>query len=108
MPVYYATLQCSLIRWRNMRKTESKDRASVELFDDPNRFADKPAIELSDVARFKGYQSFVLSRSHIEVDADDAKLRVKRGLTSKFLDPEWLKGRSILDIGANSAFFCFL
>ncbi|GEM_PF-2049250 len=84
-----------------------REKPAVTLFDDPNRYADKPHLQLGPVARIGGYQKFLLSNLHIEVSPEDSKLRIKRNLTRKFFDPKWLRGKSVLDLGANGGFFCY-
>ena len=96
-----AYLLCIPTRWRCQS-------SSVELFSDPNKHAGEPGLELGSVVRFTGYQNFSLSRNRAEPYPGDTKLLSKHSLVRGFFDPEWLQGRSVLDLGANSAFFCFL
>lgn len=80
---------------------------AIELYDDPNRFARAPKLELGPRLRFFGYQNFILSRSVVAIAPDDRSLREKYRLVRPFFEPDWIAERTILDLGANSAFFCF-
>lgn len=81
--------------------------SSNGLYDDPNRYAEQGRLELGAAAQFYGYQQFTLTGSSISVSPRDTKLKTKQEMVRKFFSNDWLKGRSVLDLGANSAFFCF-
>lgn len=79
----------------------------VEIYDDPNRFAEPGKIELGEVITFQGYQKFYLSDTFIEVNSVDKGLVRKKQLTKKIFYSEWFQDKSVMDLGANSAYFCF-
>jgi GT2 family glycosyltransferase/glycosyltransferase involved in cell wall biosynthesis/regulator of replication initiation timing len=79
----------------------------VELYDDPNRFAEPGKIELGEVITFHGYQKFYLSDTFVEINPMDKGLVNKKKLTQKIFYSNWFKDKSVLDLGANSAYFCF-
>lgn len=74
----------------------------------PNQHARPAGMEVfSHGVIFHGYQEFFLTKHQVRALADDHSLRKKVKLLSKFFQPKHLKGRTILDLGANSAFYCF-
>jgi len=54
-----------------------------------------------------GYQEFQLTEHTITPLPMDQPLRRKAELASPFVKPEFLSGRTVLDIGANGGFFSF-
>jgi len=82
-------------------------RESVKLYDDPNRFARPPGIELGDITKIHGYQEFTLSDNAVSPLPADAPLAQKRTLVEHYFDPRFMKGKTLLDIGANGGFFSF-
>jgi len=79
----------------------------TELYDDPNRYAEPGKIDLGDVITFHGYQKYFLSDSFMEINPDDKGLVNKKLLTNSIFYSDWIKDKSVLDLGANSAYFCF-
>lgn len=76
-------------------------------YKDPNRFAPPAGIEVGETSIVRGYQAYSISDRHIEIDRADSSLMAKKDLVSFILDSEWIRGKSILDLGANSAYFAF-
>jgi hypothetical protein len=75
---------------------------------DPNRRARPARLEIHDgVAVFHGYQEFEATRSGVRVLEEDTILERKRRLLAPFFCPRYLRGRVLLDLGANGGFFCF-
>lgn len=79
----------------------------VEIYDDPNRYAEPGKIELGDVISFYGYQKFYLSDTFIEINPVDKGLVNKKNLTKIIFYSNWIQNKTVLDLGANSAYFCF-
>lgn len=79
----------------------------VNLYDDPNRYANEGKLLVGETLKFYGYQEFELGRDFIKVLPSDPKLRRKQDLVRPIVESEWFDEKSILDLGANSAFFCF-
>jgi predicted Ser/Thr protein kinase len=72
----------------------------------PNKFARPPGIEVrADCVTIHGYQEFQLSRRGIKPLPIDKPLRRKEELTGCFFSPEFLTGKTVLDVGANGGFF---
>lgn len=80
---------------------------NVELYGDPNKYAEPGKIEINGNIKFSGYQNFILSDSYIEITPTDAGLVQKKRLTNKIFYSEWIQDKTVMDIGANSAFFCY-
>jgi tetratricopeptide (TPR) repeat protein/SAM-dependent methyltransferase len=75
----------------------------------PNQHARPPGLELTaNSATFRGYQEFVLTRHGLRVLPADETLAHKHAVLDRVFRPSLLKGRTVLDLGANSAFFSFL
>ena len=85
----------------------SKNNDNIELYLDPNRYAEPGKIELGDIIKFSGYQTFDLSDSYIEINPKDKGLVTKKNLTNPIFYSSWIQNKSVLDIGSNSAFFCY-
>jgi 2-polyprenyl-3-methyl-5-hydroxy-6-metoxy-1,4-benzoquinol methylase len=79
----------------------------VKLYEDPNRFARPAGLELGTTSRIHGYQEFELTNDTIEPLPIDGALACKRDLTLQFFQPSFMRGKSLLDIGANGGFFSF-
>jgi hypothetical protein len=77
------------------------------LYEDPNRYARPPSIELGSPTRVHGYQEFTLSETEVTPLPIDAPLETKRGLVQRYFEPSFMKGKTLLDIGANAGFFSF-
>jgi SAM-dependent methyltransferase len=74
----------------------------------PNQYARSPRLELFEtLAVFHGYQEFAVTRNSLCVLAEDVTLQLKQRLLAQFFTPQYLSRRSVLDLGGNSAFFCF-
>jgi hypothetical protein len=80
---------------------------NVELYDDPNRYAEPGRVEINGNIKFYGYQKFNLSDTYVEINPMDAGLVKKKELTKKIFYSDWIKEKSIMDIGSNSAYFCY-
>jgi SAM-dependent methyltransferase len=75
----------------------------------PNQHAPPAELDLTaTAATFNGYQDFVLTRHRVRVLPTDLLLARKYELLSPVFLPRLLTGRTVLDLGANSAFFSFL
>lgn len=85
----------------------SNNNDNIELYLDPNRYAEPGKIELGDIIKFSGYQTFDLSDSYIEINPKDKGLVTKKGLTNSIFYSNWIQNKSVLDIGSNSAYFCY-
>src|SRR5207249_330119 len=59
------------------------------------------------LAVFHSYQEYRLTPDSIAVLPEDAALQRKQALLAPFFQPRHLAHRSVLDLGANAAFFCF-
>ena len=81
---------------------------TVSFYQEPNRFAEKPGLEFGLTTNVSGYQNFVMTGETIEVHPKDRQLKRKRDLTALFFDRDWVRGKTVLDIGANAGFFSFL
>ena len=80
--------------------------AGRELWSQPNKFARPPGIEVQPGrVTIHGYQEFQLSERKIKPLPIDQPLQRKEELVGAFFNPEFLTGRTVLDIGANGGFF---
>ena len=80
-----------------------------ELYDDPNKFAPEAKYVLNqNSAACFGYQNFVVTSESIAALDEDQKLRVKHEYLSQLLKPKYISGRTVLDLGGNSGYFCYL
>ena len=78
-------------------------------YTDPNRYARSFSMEESDDhIVFHGYQEFRLYDDRLEVLAIDENLHKKSNILKHFLIAHNLKNRSVMDLGANSGYFCYL
>jgi len=68
---------------------------NVNLYDDPNRYAEKGKLEISVV------------KNSILVSEKDPKLKRKQDLVKSLFDSTWFENKSVIDVVANSAFICF-
>jgi hypothetical protein len=76
------------------------------LWSQPNKFARPPGIEVQPGrVTIHGYQEFQLSERRIKPLPIDQPLQRKEELVGAFFNPEYLTGRTVLDIGANGGFF---
>jgi predicted Ser/Thr protein kinase len=76
------------------------------LWSQPNKFARPPGIEVQPGrVTIHGYQEFQLSGRRIKPLPIDQPLQRKEELVGAFFNPEYLAGRTVLDIGANGGFF---
>jgi len=81
-------------------------QSSPELWSQPNKFARPPGIQVSrNAITVHGYQEFTISAEKIKPLSIDEPLRRKRKLVQVFFEPEFLTGKTVLDIGANGGFF---
>ena len=80
-----------------------------KLWEDPNRFARKPSLELElgEPVVVHGYQEFVLDARDIRPLPVDPPLGRKRDLVQRYFNRPFMAGRSFLDVGANGGFFSF-
>ncbi len=84
----------------------------MQLYTEPNKYANKPGLIINNKSNntyveFEGYQKFKLSKYDILVNPNDKGLLSKQSLFDKSIDPNWLIGKSVLDLGCNSAYFCY-
>jgi hypothetical protein len=77
------------------------------LWDQPNKFARAPGIELGKGITIHGYQEFQIQDGMVSPLPLDAPLRRKQHLAAPYFSPEFLGGKTLLDIGANGGFFSF-
>ncbi len=77
------------------------------LWSQPNKFARAPGIELGKGISIHGYQEFKIQDGVVSPLPLDAPLRCKRHLAAPYFSPEFLGGKTLLDIGANGGFFSF-
>lgn len=83
--------------------------ADTRLCTTPNQHARPPRLSLTaSSASFSGYQDYVLTRHGLHVMPVDGSLARKHDLLKPVLAPSLVAGRTVLDLGANSAFFSFL
>ncbi|HCR86480.1 MAG TPA: hypothetical protein DIV86_07365 [Alphaproteobacteria bacterium] len=74
----------------------------------PNINARKANFEaFGDSVKFHGYQEYSLSKHWIQPSVTDTSLQKKYNLLYPFFKPRYIEKRTILDLGANSAFYCF-
>ena len=79
---------------------------SRALWSQPNKFARPPGIEVRPGrVTIHGYQEFRISPEKIEPLRIDQPLRIKRKLVQSIFNPDYLTGKTVLDIGANGGFF---
>jgi tRNA A-37 threonylcarbamoyl transferase component Bud32 len=78
------------------------------LCEKPNQYARPAGLRLLDNGViFYGYQEFFLTRSDICPLVNDHALNKKADLLSRFFQPKYFQSQTVLDLGANSAFYCF-
>ena len=77
------------------------------LWDQPNKFARAPGIETGNGVTIHGYQEFQIRGGEVSPLSLDAPLRHKQQLVAPYFNPEFLRGKTLLDIGANGGFFSF-
>jgi SAM-dependent methyltransferase len=78
------------------------------IFSDPNKYARPAVLELyENSVVFHGYQEYVLTRNNISILLEDHYLQRKQEILAPYFSPRYLKQRTVLDLGANSGFFCF-
>jgi GT2 family glycosyltransferase/serine/threonine protein kinase len=74
----------------------------------PNQHARPVSIDTHEGGvAFYGYQEFFLSEKTLAVFPKDDTLKIKHDLLVSYFTPKFLAKRSVLDLGANSAFYCF-
>jgi len=83
-------------------------QADNALWSQPNKFARPPGIEVNGASvTIHGYQEFEISPRNIRPRPMDQPLRRKKKLAQVFFEPDFLAGKTVLDIGANGGFFSF-
>ena len=91
-----------------MTELDKREGANENLCKTPNQPARPSALEIHDHhVVFHGYQEFSLAKDWISVLPADNSLQVKYGLLLPYFQPRFLKQRTLLDLGANAAFYCF-
>jgi hypothetical protein len=81
-------------------------QSGKELWSQPNKFARPPRIQIKGSSvTVHGYQEFRISPEKIKPLPIDEPLLRKRKLVQVFFEPEFLTGKTMLDIGANGGFF---
>ncbi len=98
------------IRMSNTENDQINDSPKkVGDFKDPNKYARPFSIEEGhDQITFHGYQDFVLSTNSLEILDLDQNLINKASVLKNILTPRLVKNRTVLDLGANSGYFCHL
>ncbi len=79
----------------------------VELYDEPNKYAEPARLSLGEIAEVGGYQKFLLGDNFVEVNPEDQKLLRKKEALTQLFESQWFDHKSILDLGAGAGFFCF-
>jgi hypothetical protein len=83
-------------------------QADNALWSQPNKFARPPGIEVNGASvTIHGYQEFEISPRNIRPRPMDQPLRRKKKLAQVFFEPDFLAGKTVLDIGANGGFSHF-
>lgn len=81
----------------------------MQLYKEPNKYAQNPELQIhNNYVQFGGYQKFELSKYDIRVNIEDKNLENKKDLFGYNFNPLWVSEKSVLDLGCNSAFFCYL
>jgi tRNA A-37 threonylcarbamoyl transferase component Bud32/precorrin-6B methylase 2 len=80
-------------------------QGQAALWDQPNKFARAPGIELGSTVTVHGYQEYEIQPGKVTPLREDAQLRRKRQLVAPYFAPRFLTGKTLLDIGANGGFF---
>jgi tRNA A-37 threonylcarbamoyl transferase component Bud32 len=93
----------------DLDKSTENDAAGGKtgLWDHPNKFARAPGIEVGKGITIHGYQEFQIRDGEVSPLSLDAPLRHKQQLVAPYFSPEFLRGKTLLDIGANGGFFSF-
>lgn len=74
----------------------------------PNQHARPVSLEIHNQGIiFHGYQEYFLTKDWIQVSPMDFPLQKKYNLLLPYFRPRFLKQRTLLDLGANAAFYCF-
>ena len=74
----------------------------------PNQYARQAYLEPRDHGIiFHGYQEYFLGKDWIQVLPVDDILQKKHELLLPYFQPRYLKNRTLLDLGANSAYYSF-
>lgn len=89
--------------------SEKNSGQEFVLYDEPNKFARPASIEIDKyAATFHGYQEFTLTSKGLYIADIDATLQRKHDLLRRYLDPQVVSCRTVLDLGAGTGYFCFL
>lgn len=76
---------------------------------DPNRYARSFSMKKDeDYLEFHGYQEFKLFKDHLEILDIDESLQKKSMILRPFMINHNLTNRSLMDLGANSGYFCYM
>lgn len=87
---------------------DNKENTNRMLCNTPNQHARPVSLDTHhDGVTFHGYQEFFLFDKTLAVQPIDVNLQVKYQLLSSYFTPKFLARRTVLDLGANSAFYCF-
>jgi len=76
-----------------------------ELYKTPNKFAPKASLSLGTTSSVTGYQTFQFSEKHIEISKTDTSLLAKKAIIGSIIESEWMIGKTVADLGANSGYF---
>jgi serine/threonine protein kinase len=91
-----------------MMDLNNVEESKRKLCSTPNQHARPARLEIRDQdVTFHGYQEFSLAKDWIRVLSEDVPLQIKRDLLLPYFQPKYLKHRTLLDLGANAAFYCF-
>jgi hypothetical protein len=91
----------------NICNRNVENKLSLALYDDPGKYAEKSGLIISGKAYFSGFQKYSLSSKELFISPDDKELLVKKDLLDRIFLNQWLKGKSIMELNASSAFFSF-
>jgi serine/threonine protein kinase len=88
-------------------KGPKEDQKGILL--NPNQFARPSSIDESNgLVTVHGYQEFVLTKYSVLALDNDENLKNKYNVVKSYFSPHYLKGKRVLDLGANGGFFSFL
>lgn len=77
-----------------------------DLATQPNKYAHPSGLVFAgESVRMEGYQTFSIHGHTLEITPETPSLTIKKDLLSKYLNPQLMKGRSVLDLGGNNGFY---
>ena len=91
-----------------MTELDNTEGGKKTLCNTPNQHTRPANLEIHDRGVvFHGYQEFFLAKDWIRVLREFVSLKIKHDLLLPYFQPRFLKHRTLLDLGANAAFYCF-